>query len=142
MASYDTQLPINLIDALIQQESKWEANAVNKKSKAVGLGQIMPPALADFNLYNKERYTMQDMFDPQLNQRVTYWYLYDRIPNMLAHYKMPVTIENVLASYNYGIGNVKNHKPLPKETRDYIKNIKNNMELIDQGKLFGGEPLK
>jgi soluble lytic murein transglycosylase-like protein len=112
-----------LMDAVIQVESGWNANAVNKKSGATGLGQITQIALQDFNRMNKEKYTIEDMKDPQANMRVTNWYLYDRIPSMLNTYKIPVTIPNILASYNFGIGNVKKNKPLPKETINYINNI-------------------
>jgi len=116
-------IPGGLLDALIQVESNWNTNAVNTKSGATGLGQITPPALNDFNTLNKEKYTMEDMKDPQKNMRVTNWYLYDRIPQMLKHYNIPLTLQNILASYNFGIGNVKKGKAFPEETQNYIKNI-------------------
>src|SRR3990167_6945759 len=100
-------LPPELIDALIQQESNYNPNAVNKTTGARGLGQIMPPALRDFNRYTKKNYTYDDMFIPHKNREVTEWYLYQRIPQMLRYYKLPINIENVLTSYNFGIGNVK-----------------------------------
>jgi soluble lytic murein transglycosylase-like protein len=134
---YADGLPAELLDALFMQESNQDPQAYNKATGATGLGQIMPPALEDFNLLNKERYTMKDMFDPQLNARVSNWYLYDRIPAMLMTYKMPVTIDNVLASYNFGIGNVRKGKALPKETRDYIRNIKVNLEKLQKEKVKG-----
>jgi soluble lytic murein transglycosylase-like protein len=112
-----------LLDAVIQVESHWDANAYNKKSKATGLGQITPPALNDFNTLNKEKYTMEHMKDPQKNMRVTNWYLSERIPQMLKHYNIPVTLQNILASYNFGIGNVKKGKAFPEETQNYIKSI-------------------
>jgi soluble lytic murein transglycosylase-like protein len=116
-------IPGSLLDAVIQVESNWNANAVNPKSGATGLGQITQVALEDFNKFNKTKYTLEEMKDVQKNMQVTNWYLYDRIPLMLNHYKLPVTIPNILASYNFGIGNVKNNKPLPTETVNYIHNI-------------------
>ncbi len=132
MADLSINLPPNLIDALIQQESSWNAGAYNKKSGATGLGQITVPALTEFNQFNKERYTMADMKDPQKNMRVTHWYVMDRIPQMLQAYKLPVSLDNVLWAYNAGVGRVKN-KVMPQETVNYIKNIKGN--------LFGGQSI-
>jgi soluble lytic murein transglycosylase-like protein len=125
-------LPANLIDALIQQESGWNANAYNQQSGATGLGQITLPALQEFNQYNNSQYSMNDMYDAQSNQRVAYWYLMDRIPRMLKAYKIPITLDNVLWAYNAGIGNVKKNR-MPKETINYIKKVKDNLSL------FGGE---
>ena len=39
---------------------------------------------------------------------------------LLKYYKMPVSIENILIAYNFGIGNLVKGKELPKETRDYL----------------------
>lgn len=118
--------PSGLLDAVIQAESNWRKDIVNPDSGATGLGQITSFALEDFNKRNKEKYTMEDMFDPQRNMRVSYWYLTERIPQMLSHYGIPVTLDNVLASYNWGVGNLKNKglSEAPKETTSYIETIK------------------
>jgi len=116
-----------LFDALIMQESSGNPSAYNPESGARGLGQITPIALKDFNQENPNtNYTMDDMYDPQKNMRVAYWTLYKRIPQFLRNKNMALTIENVLATYNYGIGNVSKTKPedYPDETKNYIKNIK------------------
>lgn len=115
---------MDLLDAVIQIESNWNAKAENKKSGARGLGQITKIALKDYNNLNKEKYTFDDMYNPQKNIRVTDWYLNERIPKMLKAYKIPATLENTLASYNFGIGNLKTGKNLPPETVDYINKIK------------------
>jgi hypothetical protein len=111
------------LDIVIKIESTWNGNAVNRYSRATGLGQITPIALRDFNQLNGTRYTMQDLKDPQRNMRISYWTLNERIPQLLRNFKKAVTLENILASYNWGINNFRKFgmKKAPKETVDYIK---------------------
>jgi len=127
----------NLMDAVIQTESNWKGDAYNKKSGATGLGQITPIALEDFNTLKKEKLTMADMKDPQKNMYVTDWTLNYRIPSMLRTYKLPLTIDNVLTAYNFGIGNLKKGKELPAETISYIKKVKKNMESMAKSQVGG-----
>ena len=125
------------MDAVIQTESNWKGDAYNKKSGATGLGQITPIALEDFNTLKKEKLTMADMKDPQKNMYVTDWTLNYRIPSMLRTYKIPLTVDNVLTAYNFGIGNLKKGKALPKETVDYIFRVKKNMESMAKSQVGG-----
>ena len=109
------------LDKVISIESDWKADAYNKKSKARGLGQITPIALQDYNNLNpNDKYTYEQLDDPQINQKITYWTLTERIPQMLRHFNVPVTTDNILWSYNAGIGRVVEGK-LPEETRKYIQ---------------------
>ena len=113
-------LLINL-DKVISIESNWNADAFNRKSKAKGLGQITPIALQDYNNLNPDdKYTYEQLADPQINQKITYWTLTERIPQMLRSYNIPVTTDNILWAYNAGIGRVVKGE-LPNETKDYIK---------------------
>ena len=109
------------IEAMIQQESSGNPKAVSKQG-ARGLMQIMPGALKEFNQRNKKNYSMDNMFDPNMNREVGKWYIYNRIPQMLEHFKLEVSPENMLASYNGGIGNVRKGK-LPDETKKYVPAI-------------------
>jgi len=117
------------IDKIVMIESSGDPNAVNRGSGCIGLMQINPKAaLLDFNYYHSTQYTRLDLFNPQINMRIGQWYITHRIPTMLRHYGIPVTIETVIASYNWGIGHVKRwHKrgmvfaELPRETQNYIK---------------------
>ena len=119
-------MPDQLLDALIFAESSNNPNAKSDKN-ARGLMQITDPALTDYNTYKQADYTMDQMYDPSLNQAVGTWYLNQRIPQMLKHYKLPDTTEYRLWAYNAGIGNVvKGIKP--KETQDYIAKILYYME--------------
>jgi len=54
-------LPVDLILAVIDVESRGSAGLVNGKSGASGLMQIMPVVLQDFNKAHKTTYTMHDM---------------------------------------------------------------------------------
>ena len=112
--------PLIDLDKIIKIESSWNHKALNKRTKATGLAQITPICLKEFNQFNKTKYTMEDMFNPQKNMRVAYWYLNNRIPQMLKHFKLPVTVDNVLIAYNSGIENVRRWR-IYNETREYIK---------------------
>lgn len=114
------------IEAMIQQESSGNPKAVSKQG-ARGLMQIMPGALKEFNQMKKKNYSMDNMFDANMNREVGTWYVYDRIPQMLEHFKLPITPENMLASYNGGIGNVRKGK-LPEETKKYVPSIMKRFE--------------
>jgi len=107
-------------------ESGGNPNAINKKSGAMGLFQIMPNgALAEWNNFNpKEQYSDRDLFNPEVSTKIASWYMNKRIPSMLKTYKIPDTIDNRLIAYNFGIGNLKSGKPLPSETINYLKKYK------------------
>ena len=60
---YINSKPVNY-DAIAQIESSGNPKAFNKKSKARGLLQITPIALADWNQMNpKQTYSEKDLFD-------------------------------------------------------------------------------
>ena len=110
------------IKRTIQKESGGNPNAVSSAG-ARGLMQIMPIALEDYNNINGTSYSMDDMFDPELNVEVGSWYKHKRIPEMLRHYNLPINEQTIDAAYNGGIGRVKNYYQkgisLPKETQNY-----------------------
>jgi len=111
----------SIFDAVVMEESAGNPLAASIKG-ARGLMQVTQPALDDYNTYNRQKMTMDDMWDEGKNKTVGEWYLADRIPKMLKAYKLPVTTENILWAYNAGIGNVvKGIKP--KETVAYIEKV-------------------
>jgi soluble lytic murein transglycosylase-like protein len=114
------------ITKIIQIESSGNPDAYNPKSGAIGLCQILPQgALADWNNYHPNgQYDELDLYNPEINTLIGEWYINYRIPQMLKYYGIEDTIDNRLISYNFGIGNLKNGKPLPKETQDYLKKYK------------------
>lgn len=103
-------------------ESNNNPYAYNHRSNARGQYQITPICLKDFNQYNQPQYTPEDLFDPEINKKISEWYLYQRIPQLLNHFNKQDNLENTLIAYNCGIGCVG--KPLPKETENYIKKYK------------------
>ena len=112
------------MDVIAQIESSGNPLAVNKTSGAIGLHQIMPKgkkgALDEWNNFHpKERHNNEDLYDKNVNSKIAHWYMNDRIPKMLKHFKHQDTPENRLIAYNAGISRVgKKH---PKESSDYIK---------------------
>jgi soluble lytic murein transglycosylase-like protein len=117
------QEPIVDMDILKIVESSGNPKAYNKKSQARGLYQITPIVLKEWNNYHpKQKYDDPELlFNPNVNQQIAQWYISERIPQMLKVYKKPLTIDNILASYNAGIKYVKEGLPLPKETKGYLK---------------------
>ena len=109
------------IRKIIQIESNGNPKAYNRKSGAIGLMQITPVCLKEYNNYNRTNYKMLDMFNAKINIKVGSWYINKRIPQMLKYYKCRVNTRNILISYNAGISYVVNRKKLPIETINYIK---------------------
>ena len=112
------------MERIKQIESAGDPYALSHAG-ARGLWQIGGPALLDWNQYHRnEVYTLDDLWTPEINRKIANWYLHYRIPAMLRYYGKPVTLENILISYNAGISYVVSGKPLPKETRAYIEKYK------------------
>jgi hypothetical protein len=109
-------------------ESNFNPLAYNPKTQAIGLYQITPIVLQEYNQFNKTNYTKKDVFNPIINEKIARWYLFMRIPQMLKYYKKEVNLRNILVAYNAGIkAVVKGY--IPKETREYLRkyeNFKNN----------------
>jgi soluble lytic murein transglycosylase-like protein len=123
---YAQDVDVNIV---IQIESGGDPNAYNKKSGAIGLMQITPIVLKEYNqlatgrnLYTSqhhyingmiikwwdvakslERVNIEELFDETTNIRIGYWYLNTRIPQMLSTHEIPDTINSRLISYNAGI---------------------------------------
>ena len=118
----------NLISAIIQVESHGNPNAVSPKG-AIGLMQITPIVLKEYNENRKDRsvfYNIEEcqLGDPELNKIIGTWYLH-RLKN---HYlKDKYTIERLLAAYNGGITRLRKNNydinKMPSETRAYIKKV-------------------
>ena len=118
-----TKINLKAIETI---ESGGNAKAFNFRTKATGLYQITPICLADWNQHHPSLYYgMKDLWNPEINKAIADWYLNERIPQMLKHYGLPETEDNVLIAYNWGIGNLKHYlegeRTMPLETANYLK---------------------
>ena len=123
-----------IVLSVINQESNFRKNARNSGSGATGLMQLMPDTAADMGVRGS-------LYDPAANIKAGVKYL-----NWIANsfFKMNLDMSDlskvpaeklkmVLASYNWGIGNVSRvvrkygagalDRVAPKETRNYIAEI-------------------
>jgi len=117
-------------------ESSNNPRAVSYKGAKYGRGlyQVSEKVLKEWNDFHPhEKYTPEDLFDPEINRKIATWYLYVRIPYMLRRYKVPDTVEHRLIAYNWGIGHLvdwyragADYNKLPKETRDFLKKYAGN----------------
>ena len=122
------------IAAVIQQESKWRPRAISGKD-CKGLMQLKESTAADMAKLLKlgDDY---DIFDARTNILLGTKYI-----SVLSHQKFIGDVpENILVSYNYGMGNFKKkvfdqgidvetaikRDTLPRETKDYVHNIMEN----------------
>lgn len=111
--------------AIAYIESKGNPFAYNSSSSARGIFQITEICLKDWNAYHpRDKYTPKDLFRSDANIKIATWYLSERIPQLLRHYGLEVNLENILISYNFGIGNLVKGKKLPEETINYIRDFK------------------
>ena len=118
-------------DVIMKIESGGDVWAYNPSSRAKGLYQITPVVLREYNEWHPSRIIGEDeIFLPDRNERVAIWYLSERIPQMLVHFKKPVTARNILISYNAGIKYVVKNLELPEETSSYLQKYQAEMDAI------------
>lgn len=110
--------------AISQIESSGNIYAYNTKSGAIGLFQITKICLDDYNQYHYIKYSVEQLWNPRINKVIGKWYIKKRVPQLLKYYKKPVTVKNILVSYNVGIKYVVEDLPLPIETQQYIEKYK------------------
>lgn len=112
-ASHLHGVPAGLIHAVIQKESAYNPAATSRK-RARGLMQITP-GTARLVGVNKSK----NLYDPQTNINAGTAYL---------KYLMGMhdTVDEVLAAYNSGPGNVRKYNGVPpfRETRRYVHDVK------------------
>ena len=132
-------LPEGLIKAVIQIESNYDINALKQESNgrySIGLMQILRGGAID--VYERlKRVTKDDNFyyEPKNNIDVGSWYLGERIPYLLNHYKHQKTLDNLIICYNAGIGNLnKGHTPI--STKEYISKIKEKLGIKEEFNTF------
>lgn len=119
-------IPAVDIDIIAKIESNFnpDANSFAGAKHGRGVCQISEIALRDWNKLNpKDRYRVRDLYNPQVNMKISNWLFEERIPQLLKHYGYEVNLENIICAYNAGISNVKRWKKII-ETVNYIKKYK------------------
>ena len=112
------------LDAVRMIESSGNPQAYNESSGARGLYQITPICLADWNcIHPKNKYSLDDLWDPKINKQIAAWYLFDRIPQLLDHYGAQISTERILWAHNAGPRKAA-AGVMPQETKDYIRKYK------------------
>ena len=104
-------------------ESSGNPYAVSYRGWQYGKGkyQVSDVVRREYNQMRGKNVQSDDLFNEKVCYEIANWYMNERIPSMLRHYGLKDTAENRLIAYNFGIGNLKNGKALPAETRNYIK---------------------
>ncbi|MGF7151626.1 hypothetical protein FHS96_005292 [Sphingomonas zeicaulis] len=112
-------VPVDLFDALIMAESRYDASALSPK-RAYGLTQLMPATADSLGL---------DRFDVTANLRGGARYLRAQI-DRFGDYHV------ALAAYNAGPGRIKNGRvPDITETRSYVIRIMRDWNVLARGSL-------
>ena len=110
------------LDVIKIIESSGNPLAYNKTDQSIGLYQITPICLKEWNNFNpKEQHTKADLWIPAINEKIADWYLNKRIPQMIKYYGKEDSIRNRIIAYNAGINYVRTGKPIPKITKLYLK---------------------
>lgn len=107
--------PINM-KIIAHIESSNDCGAIN--GQAMGLYQITPIALLDYNRQTKSHIKKSGLFNCATSKKIASWMFKKRIPKILKSKNKPITKENLIIGFNCGVGCVG--KPLPKETRNYL----------------------
>jgi hypothetical protein len=94
------------LSAIKTIESSGRVNAIGDGGKALGEFQLHKAVIDDYNRAFKTSYSHSEALNPKTAHKIAHWYFHNRIPSLLKHYKRPLTLENVLTSYNMGIGAV------------------------------------
>jgi soluble lytic murein transglycosylase-like protein len=108
------------LNAIAMIESSGNPLAYNKEG-SYGLFQISEITLKEYNLKCVKRYTRLDLFRPDVSREIASWYLEKRIPQMLRHFKKPVTVRNTIIAWNAGIKTVVTERTIPRITSLYLK---------------------
>lgn len=114
------------MNRIAQIESSNNPDAVNKRTGARGLCQIMKLTWIEMTKKMGVDWPWEEAFNEEANKEVADYYINTEIPRLLKHFGLDDMIENRLASYNWGIGNLKRKgiENAPQETIDYIKKYK------------------
>lgn len=95
---------------IIQIESSANPNEPDSPTGAIGLCQIKPVVLVDFNRKTGKRYDLDDLRDPLVSIEVCEWFLTKEIPYLLSYYGFQESTGAILFCYSEGIGTYRKWK--------------------------------
>lgn len=125
-----------LLNAISFIESSDNPKAVNKDTGARGMYQFLPIAWQDVqeNYKDLAQYDYDKAFDAKISREFAKSLLELNTKRL----GKDATLENLLSSYNWGIGNTKKKgwKSAPKETQDYITKVKDYVSKNDKAKNY------
>lgn len=125
-------VPIDM-DRIKMIESSGNPRAFNMRSGCRGLYQVSPILLKEWNnVHPDDKHFPDALFKPEVNKKIAYWYMLQRLPGILKAHSIPVTVENLLIAYNFGPNNLRKYligeiPQLPEETIAYIYKYRNNL---------------
>ena len=93
---------------------------IGDSGKALGIFQLHAGVIKDYNRAHNTKISHRMALLSDTALIVANWYLNTKIPQYLAFYKLPDTLENRLSAYNMGIGSVLKGK----SATSYIKKYK------------------
>ena len=106
--------------AQIESNSGRDMAAYSLNRDDVGLYQVTHVVLEEYNQYHSHGYTKADLLDNNINAIVAQWYMEVRIPRLLRHFGLRVTVDNCLICWNGGIkAAIKHH--LTGITKRYLR---------------------
>ena len=131
--AYRTFIDDRLIDAVSDVESSNNPAAFKKDEGARGLTQVRPEAWDDLvrhfpGKYGSMKYE-RDIFKPAVARQAARDYL-NILCGYLRQVGIPVTLDNLMSAYNWGVGNVVKYGPekVPPGTKQYVKKIARSLQ--------------
>ena len=116
-----------MLDAVEFVESSGRSDAINKKTGARGAYQFMPIAWKDVVQNYPDMAKYSDYEDNSMDRGISREFAKRLMQLNAKRLGNKASVDNVLASYNYGIGHVKKGHPIPPETVEYIKKVRAKM---------------
>lgn len=111
------------LNAIAMIESSGNPKAVGLAGDS-GLFQITPVLLKEYNALTRSKVQQTELFHPGVSRKIADWYLHKRIPQLLRHFKKPVTVRNIIIAWNAGIKVVKKGTKIPRVTALFLSKYK------------------
>lgn len=131
-ASAEYSVDEALICALINVESSFNKDAVSSKG-AKGLMQIMPSTAASIAAALDESFSEENLFDEETNIRYGAFYIHMLLSQfnfeeaICAYNAGPNKVRSWLNDNNYSSDNIHLDEVPYRETREYLKKVKKNL---------------